>query len=87
MAVGDIVGARSAIPFTFQPAATVQVMLTAVSTSDPNWIAIEDSTSINNMLYFGNGAWGTTSNVKIGITNALWIHFYTNGAYTGIQVK
>ena len=71
MAVGDIVGARAGIGFSFRPAAGVQVMLTSVST----------------MTYFGNAAWGTCANVRIGITNDLWVTFTNQGAYTGIQIK
>jgi|TARA_R110000824_G_scaffold120536_1_gene275989 hypothetical protein len=87
MAVGDIVGARAGIGFSFRPAAGVQVMLTSVSTSDPNWVFVEDTTTTTTMTYFGNAAWGTCANVRIGITNDLWVTFTNQGAYTGIQIK
>ena len=87
MVVGDIIAARSASAITFQPAAGVEIILTAISTQDPSWVYVQDSGGSTSMFYYAGTAYGKNANIKIGITNSFWLYLANYGAYTGIQIK
>ena len=68
----------------FQPAASVEIMLTAFSNGG----------GMNYVFFDGtNEAWNSNQdkyiNVKIAITNTIYARFFstTNIGYTGIQIK
>ena len=85
MAVGDIIAARSAVGFSFRPAAGVEIMITSVSGGNPSWIDLEDTTTSTTLTYYKDVS--TTFNSKIGITNSLWLKLNKYGTYSGIQIK
>jgi hypothetical protein len=91
MAIGDVVGARTAGALTFTPAASVEIM---VSSFGPNaaadYIFLEDSLGTSSIMYFGNTAgYSSIANMKVFISNSLWIKSFAGGgnSFTGIQIK
>lgn len=94
MAVGDIIVARAASgDVFFQPALTVQIMITAVMGTTSMDVGIYSATAAassksnqSNTAYTGGR---NTLSVKIGITNANYLYMYANStsAYSGIQIN
>lgn len=94
MAVGDIVNATQAGGgFHFQPAVGVSIMITAVIGSSTTVAAGLSSDSItNSQTYISNSTNNgnkNSLNVKIGITNSVYLYYYgnSNTGYTGIQIQ
>jgi hypothetical protein len=88
MASGDLIGGRSNAALTFQPAASVSIMITSASAFNGAYVLIVDSAGNSEAGYTSNTGTNTQLNTKIAITNSLWISF--NGAgnsFTGIQIK
>ena len=94
MAVGDIIVARAASgDVFFQPAASVEIMITAVMGTTSMDVGIyslsaaaSSKSNQSNTAYTGGR---NTLSVKIGITNANYLYMYSNSgsAYSGIQIK
>lgn len=95
MAVDDTVSALSSVNtvLTYQPAAGVEVVVTSVAINDSTATArLYDGT---NTGFFRGNTTGITypySNMKLFITNTLYLYIdatgaATYGAFTGIQIK
>ena len=89
MAVGDIINDVQAGAYTFQPAATVEIILTTIGTSVDAWTYLTDGVTSENLLYRSNPDYSACGNIKVGITNTV---YYSSphaggGCYSGIQIK
>ena len=91
MAIGDVVGLRTAGNLIFTPAAGVEIMVSQFSPSQaPDYIMLQDSAGFSSIMYIVNSTGNAnTANMKIFITNSLWIQSYAAGgnSFTGIQIK
>ena len=94
MAVGDIIqaqGAVSAAGLTFQPAAGTEIMVTWVSAMSVGSFGLTNgtNTSISYSQYNNTNPF-EGNNVKLGITNTLYLVIAANstfGGFSGIQIK
>ena len=89
MAIGDIINSVETVAFSFQPAASVEIIITSVSTNPNNeYVYLTDGANDRiSMLYDVSIPSGFT-NVKIGITNTYYLKVtVTGGTYSGIQIK
>ena len=91
MAIGDVVGLRTAGNLIFTPAAGVEIMVSQFTPSQAaDYIMLQDSAGYSSIMYFGNTAgYPSIANMKVFITNSLWIQSYAAGgnSFTGIQIK
>ena len=91
MAVGDIINDVQAGAYTFQPAATVEIILTTIFTQVDAWVLLTDGVTSINWNYRNDTASGAgiDSNIKTGITNSVYLSStnVSGGGYTGIQIK
>ena len=91
MAKGDIIAGRIAGAGAFQPAAGVEVMITALT----NYGNVTSNWGINAGAvddYFVSVAtmsptYSTPGSYKIGVTNSATLQTAQGGAYSGVQVK
>tara|TARA_R110000744_G_scaffold133590_1_gene242050 strand:+ start:308 stop:589 length:282 start_codon:yes stop_codon:yes gene_type:complete len=93
MVVGDVVGLRTAGNLIFTPAAGVEIMVSSFSPSQAaDYIMLQDSAGYSSILYANNSgaiSGGSIANMKVFISNSLWIQSYAAGgnSFTGIQIK
>lgn len=88
MVVGDIVNGVSAAAFTFQPAATVSIMLSTASCEISAYVFLTDGATVRNCFYW-TGNTGIGSNTKMMINNSIYfsIQHPNGGSYSGIQIQ
>ena len=89
MAVGDIINSVETVAFSFQPAASVEIMLTSVSTN-PNseYVYLTDGANDRIITLFDIAKPSGDTNIKVGITNTYYLKVTaTGGTYSGIQLK
>jgi hypothetical protein len=95
MAVGDIINGLivgTGAWFSFQPAATNEIILTSIftGTGTTQYIALGNGVNSGTIRNGYNTAYNISTNTKIGITNTNYIEVYTGetaSGYTGIQIK
>lgn len=91
MAKGDIITGRIAGAGSFQPAAGVEIMITAVTNSangNSGWgINAGGATDWMFTVPAISATYAPPSNHKIGITNTGYLQSETGGSYSGVQVK
>jgi hypothetical protein len=95
MVAGDVVQGISAIgaDITFQPAATVQCMITTTSTgSGTGYTTLTDGVVTQCYVFpNANSALATTMSLKLFVTNSIYLNVALqagqNSCYTGIQIK
>jgi len=95
MAIGDVVNGIGAdnTALNFQPAASVEVVLTSCGTSG-RWIQLYNGANLSALMVSQPTSTADASNVnmKLFINNTNYIHLPAVGAglfcsYTGIQIK
>jgi hypothetical protein len=89
MAVGDIINSVETGAFSFQPAVSVEIMLTSVSTSPNDELAyLTDGVNDKYFMKFNIGVPDGYTNMKVGITNTYYLKVAVpGGTYSGIQIK
>tara|TARA_R110002074_G_scaffold24937_1_gene74186 strand:+ start:181 stop:453 length:273 start_codon:yes stop_codon:yes gene_type:complete len=90
MVAGDVIGARTSGALTFQPAAGVECMVSTFSPNDAAlYVFLQDSAGTSTIFYYENQGEDQNANVKIFISNSLWITSPATGgnSFTGIQIK
>jgi hypothetical protein len=93
MAAGDVVNGISAVntALTFQPAATVEVVLTSLA-NDDDYIRYEITDGALYSFLIPDDTFYNITNCKVFITNSIYLHIDAIGAgkssgYTGMQIK
>ena len=92
MAVGDIIAATHAAGYSFQPAATVEVILLVTVMPNANSRGLTDG--VNAAAQYA-GTWATANNFALGslletrfpITNTVYYISNGLGGHSGIQIK
>lgn len=89
MAAGDVINGIQTAAFTFQPAAGVEIILTAIGMSANNWIYATNGTNQHYWWYFTSAGGGGGSNLKTPINNTIYLQIThaAGGFYSGIQTK
>lgn len=96
MAVGDIVSgifASTGVYYDFQPAAGVEIVITAVLGGNSNSIisGLYNGTTASTSYLQYTTNYTQNANTKIGINNTNYLRAYANAgsppSYTGIQIK
>tara|TARA_R100000808_G_C2151931_1_gene161134 strand:- start:21 stop:314 length:294 start_codon:yes stop_codon:yes gene_type:complete len=97
MAVGDVISGIAVSPATYQPAAGVEVLVTAVATysnGGPADVRPTDGANTarfsNNASYFGPGT--DQMNMKLFFTNSVYLTAVTSSVgqfvyWSGVQIK
>ncbi len=96
MAVGDVISGiftTAGVYHDFQPAAGVEIIITAVIGSNANQLiaGLNDGTTLSSSMTSYTTNWSHNANMKIGINNTNYLTIYVNSgpppSYTGIQIK
>jgi hypothetical protein len=89
MVVGDIVNGLSTIAFTFQPAASVSVMISQTAPANAEYIYLTDGVDSRIVFYYSDAVGGNVANVKIMINNSIYLKISTGGggSFSGIQIQ
>lgn len=95
MAVGDVIadnGLGVAAYVYFQPAATIEIMITAgIGQGNYQYYGNTDGIATDSVTSIGkDGAYANNLNCKLGITNTHYLAMYSAAAsagYSGIQIK
>ncbi len=93
MAVGDIISDATIKNsyVNFQPAAGVEVILTSVFGNSDGVVSIQNGVLTGySQFVTGSKNFNSGFNVKIGVTNSVFVGIYStgdDGGYTGIQIK
>ena len=89
MAVGDIINSVETGVFSFQPAVSVEIMLTSVSTfPNSEYVFLTDGVNDKYFMTFNMAVPSGFANTKVGITNTYYLKVAASGGtYSGIQLK
>lgn len=89
MVAGDIVNGVSAVAFTFQPAASVSLMISQAAANGPDYIYLSDGVTSRACYYYSVSGYGSVANVKVMINNSIYLNIpmASGGTYSGIQIQ
>ena len=94
MVAGDVVQGVSAVgaAIQFRPAATVECMISTTSAgAGIGYTTLRDASGSVTIYQFPNANNATTMNIKLFITNTVWLDVALQGgqnsSFTGIQTK
>jgi hypothetical protein len=89
MVVGDIVNDVSTTPLTFQPAASVSIMISQAAPNVDDYINLTDGVTSRRCFYYGAAGYGSVANVKVMINNSIYLTIpnVSGGCYSGIQIQ